>query len=139
MSTLLFVLAFLGSGALAAPQDSVNPPVQIISQTSSLNADGSFSVSFETADGVKVEQSGFIKPGVGTRSGAEGEDESGDIQVVQGSFSYTAPDGTPISLKYTADETGFHPEGDHLPTPPPVPEAIQRSLSLLPDAGNTDN
>lgn len=31
-------------------------------------------------------------------------------------------------MTYTADEHGFHPQGAHLPTPPPIPEAIQKSL-----------
>nr|CAI5864349.1 unnamed protein product [Callosobruchus analis] len=37
--------------------------------------------------------------------------------VAQGSFSYTAADGTPIQLSYVADENGFQPQGAHLPTP----------------------
>ena len=47
---------------------------------------------------------------------------------MQGSYSYTGPDGITVSLTYTADENGFVPQGDHLPTPPPIPEAILRSL-----------
>lgn len=50
------------------------------------------------------------------------------VKSVQGSYKYTAPDGTPISVTYVADENGFHVEGAHLPTPPPIPEAILRSL-----------
>ncbi|CAG7731187.1 unnamed protein product, partial [Allacma fusca] len=40
-------------------------------------------------------------------------------------------DGTRINLQYTADENGFHPVGDHLPTPPPTPEAILESLRVI--------
>lgn len=50
------------------------------------------------------------------------------IQSASGSFSYTAPDGTNIKLEYTADENGFQPVGDHLPTPPPIPPEILKSL-----------
>lgn len=50
---------------------------------------------------------------------------------MQGSYSYTAPDGTPISASWYADETGFHVEGAHLPTSPPIPAAIAKSLEYI--------
>lgn len=40
-------------------------------------------------------------------------------------------DGKVYSLKYTADENGYRPVGDFLPTPPPVPEAIARAVEYL--------
>lgn len=54
---------------------------------------------------------------------------SGQAEVVRGQYSYTAPDGTPIVLSYTADENGFQARGAHLPTPPPIPVEIQRALA----------
>lgn len=57
------------------------------------------------------------------------EDQMG--QAVQGGFSYLDDNGETISLSYTADENGYRPVGDHLPTPPPIPEAIARALELL--------
>jgi hypothetical protein len=53
-----------------------------------------------------------VKPVIDVRSGlGEGttDENTGDSQVIQGSFSYTAPDGSPISLKY-----------DHMPNTPLV-------------------
>lgn len=46
----------------------------------------------------------------------------------QGGFSYTGDDGQVYSVSYTADEGGYQPKGDHLPTPPPIPEEILKSL-----------
>lgn len=140
MWRIIFALATVTVLSLGAPQEPVHTtPVQIISQNAVVNADGSFNYSFETSNGIKVEESGFVKPVIDVRSGlGEGttDENTGDSQVIQGSFSYTAPDGSPISLKYIADETGFHPEGAHLPTPPPIPGPIQKSLSLLPETSS---
>lgn len=53
-----------------------------------------------------------------------------EAQVAQGSFSFTGPDGVQYSIQYVADdEGGFQAQGAHLPTPPPIPEAIQKALA----------
>jgi hypothetical protein len=51
--------------------------------------------------------------------------------VVQGAFSYTSPEGYPVKLTYIADENGFRAEGVHLPTSPPIPDAILRALDYI--------
>lgn len=75
---------------------------------------------FETDNGIKQDAIGYLK------AGAEGP-----VSVVQGGSSYVAPDGSVISIGYTADEFGYHPSGAHLPTSPPIPADIQESLKLL--------
>lgn len=62
----------------------------------------------ELSDGQTHSQSGALK-------------QVGDEQrvVITGSYSYIAPDGRTIKVDYVADETGFHPVGDH------IPQAIQ--------------
>ncbi|NEU36398.1 chitin-binding domain-containing protein, partial [bacterium LRH843] len=45
---------------------------------------------------------------------------------VHGSYSYTAPDGTPITVNWVADENGFRAEGAHIPQASPE---IQRSIA----------
>jgi len=58
--------------------------------------------------------------------------DASDVIVAQGSVSYTSPEGNVISLTYTADdENGFVPVGDHLPTPPPIPPAIEKAVQYL--------
>jgi len=75
---------------------------------------------FDTENGIKQEEVGYSKAG-----------PEGPVSVVQGASSYVAPDGSVISLGYTADEFGYHPYGSHLPTSPPIPAEIQESLKLL--------
>ncbi|CAH1278918.1 unnamed protein product [Diabrotica balteata] len=36
-------------------------------------------------------------------------------------FAYPGPDGVMYEVRYTADDQGFHPEGDHIKVPPFVP------------------
>lgn len=60
---------------------------------------------------------------------AEGEELNAQVQ--QGSYTYTSPEGQIITVHYTADETGFHATGDHLPTPPPVSPEVQKGLDLI--------
>lgn len=81
-----------------------------------------FVFSYSTGDGQEAQAQGFLKnPG----------NKETEAEVIQGSYSYTAPDGTPITVTYIADELGFRATGAHLPTPPPIPEAIQKALDLI--------
>lgn len=55
--------------------------------------------------------------------------EEGSLSVT-GSFTYVGDDGQEYTVTYTADENGYHAEGAHLPTPPPIPSEILKSLQL---------
>ncbi|KZR95615.1 Endocuticle structural glycoprotein SgAbd-1, partial [Daphnia magna] len=55
----IVTLAFLAV-AFAAPQGD-KKPIEIISSNSEMNADGSYSFDFESADGTKVSESGNQK------------------------------------------------------------------------------
>lgn len=94
--------------------------------------DGSYSYNFETGNGIKAFEHGEPKKSV------QKDSESEYALYVQGSFNYPSPDGTPISLNYVADENGFQAEGDHLPTPPPIPEAVLRALEYIAAHPNQD-
>lgn len=107
--------------AAAAPQEKV---IAILKQDFDQQADGSYVYSYETENGIKADETGSLKKA--------SSPDSNDVIVAQGTFSYTAPDGTVINLSYTADdENGFRPEGAHLPTPPPIPPAIQKALDYI--------
>lgn len=58
----------------------------------------------------------------------ENEGSENEEQVVSGSYSYTGPDGNVYTVQYRADANGFQAFGDHIPTAPPIPEAILKSL-----------
>lgn len=73
--------------------------------------------SYEGEDGTLVEQQGELK-----RMGDD--DDMGES--VKGSYSYQDDEGKTYSVSYTADENGYRPVGDHIPTVPPV---IARALA----------
>lgn len=85
----------------------------------------SFRLSYESADGTKANQDGYLK-----QITPEGAGE-----VMQGGFSYIGDDGITYSITYTADENGFQAQGAHIPTPPPIPEPILKALAILPQLG----
>lgn len=105
--------------AYAAPQ--AQEPIAILKLVSDINPDGSYQYAYETANGIAAEEKGALK-------NAGGEQPSIDVQ---GQYRYASDDGNTIQLSYIADENGFQPQGAHLPTPPPIPEAIQRALAYL--------
>ncbi|XP_014246933.1 endocuticle structural glycoprotein SgAbd-3-like [Cimex lectularius] len=94
---------------------------RILKQSQDSQYDGSFNYAFETEDGTSAQAAGVLK-----NPGSKDEALS-----VQGSYSYRSDDGQVLTVTYTADENGFKAEGAHLPTPPPVPEAIARALEYL--------
>ncbi|CAD7076721.1 unnamed protein product [Hermetia illucens] len=117
------ILSTVLAAVTAAPQ-ATQEPIAIISQDSNIEPDGSYQYSYETANGIKAQEVGTLKKATSA--------DTQDVIVAQGSFSYTAPDGTVINLNYAADdENGFQPQGEHLPTAPPIPPAIQKALEYL--------
>ncbi|XP_055840748.1 pupal cuticle protein Edg-78E-like isoform X2 [Episyrphus balteatus] len=75
-----------------------------------ITPEGTFRYAFTTGNGIQAKS-------------------SGDANVITGAFKYVSPEGQTVVMTYTADADGYHPAGDLLPTPPPVPEAILRSLA----------
>ncbi|XP_063918066.1 endocuticle structural glycoprotein ABD-4-like [Zophobas morio] len=95
--------------------------IAILRQEQSVEPDGSYKWAYETANGIAAQEQGGLK-----------QQGSAEPSIAaQGSFSYTSPEGQPISVSYVADENGFQPQGAHLPTPPPIPPAILRALEWI--------
>ncbi|CAB3255816.1 unnamed protein product [Arctia plantaginis] len=90
---------------------SIDKNAEILHYENNIDGD-TFAYSFETSNGIAADEAGVATNGV----------------RAQGGFSYTGDDGQFYSVRYTADENGYVPQGDHLPTPHPIPEEILKSL-----------
>ncbi|XP_047986128.1 pupal cuticle protein Edg-78E-like [Leguminivora glycinivorella] len=75
---------------------------------------------YETSNGISAQASGSLQKG-----------PEGEAIAVQGQYQYAAPDGTRVEVSYVADDTGYHPTGDVIPTPHPIPAYIARSLEYI--------
>ncbi|XP_059057914.1 uncharacterized protein LOC131851433 [Achroia grisella] len=94
------------------PQAESDRNAIILNYDNTLTPEGEFAYSFDTSNGIHAEENGTSVDGVKAKGG----------------YSYIGDDGKLYSIVYSADENGFQPHGDHLPTPPPVPEAIQKVI-----------
>ncbi|XP_077299443.1 uncharacterized protein LOC143920430 [Arctopsyche grandis] len=99
---------------------SSTEPMPILKQTSEMDIDGSFSYETLTGDQTHIMQRGYIE-----NKGTDHEE-----QVMQGSYSFVGDDGRTYTVTYIADANGFRATGDHIPTAPPIPDVIQRSIEL---------
>ncbi|XP_047522324.1 larval cuticle protein LCP-17-like [Pieris napi] len=94
---------------------------QILKQELDVGVEGQYSWAIETDNGISARAQGALKD-------PQGENPA---EVVQGQAQWTSPEGEVVSLQYTADENGYQVQGSHLPTPPPIPDAILRSLEFI--------
>ncbi|XP_063361514.1 endocuticle structural glycoprotein ABD-4-like, partial [Cydia amplana] len=124
ISAVFLALTVLAVVAQQPKQPPTAEPIPIIRfETDGPNVDGTYKWAYETGNEITAEESGYVK------NFGKGEPE--EVQVAEGKFSYKSPEGQLISLTYIADENGFQPQGEHLPTPPPIPPAIQKALDFL--------
>jgi len=134
MFKLVVAVSFLIAVTLAYPQSQQDKDATLVSSVFADDGAGNVNYAFESSNGIKQQASGQLK---------EVPDSSGNGQQVKtealtGSFSYSSPDGTPITVTWVADEVrmcfllnykinyfvffvlqnGFQPQGDHLPKGP---------------------
>lgn len=101
-------------------QQSGTTPIPILRYENVNNGDGSYHFDYATGNGIQHKEDGYNRK-IGPELGE---------QIVSGGYSYTGPDGKLYSVQYKADAGGFQPVGDHLPTPPPLPQELQEATNL---------
>merc|ERR1712123_163248 len=98
-SMILFAVFLAVAAAAPAPQDE-KPIILIVKQSQNHDTEKQeYSFSYETENGISVSESGVQK-------------QIGD----------NPEDAVTYTITWVADENGFQATGDHLPTPPPMPE-----------------
>lgn len=90
-----------------------NNEAVIKSSSEFAHPDGTYNYQFDTSNGISQ-----------SVVGVGGE-------YAQGSSTWIGRSGEPLTLTWHADRDGYRAEGFHLPTPPPIPFAIQRALEYL--------
>ncbi|XP_018579264.1 pupal cuticle protein 20-like [Anoplophora glabripennis] len=110
------------SGVYNAPigHYSTGVPIAILRFNNENTGDGSYRFDYQTENKISQAEQGHLQNA--------GTDQASS--VVHGTYSYEAPNGQTITVTYVADENGFRASGDHIPTPPPIPAAIQKSLQF---------
>ncbi|RZC42800.1 Chitin bind 4 domain containing protein [Asbolus verrucosus] len=88
---------------------------------------GHYFFRFESSDGIVREEEGNVL-----------DENSQDSPVImKGSYSYTDETGKVYTVRYLADENGFHPEGEHIKVPSyvvnPAPSALYAASTARPE------
>ncbi|XP_068206672.1 cuticle protein AM/CP1114-like [Palaemon carinicauda] len=85
--------------------------VAILRDDRIMEEDGRFNVEFEAENGIHFAKSGS-------------PDAANGAVIQAGQYSYTAPDGTEVLVKFVANENGYQPESNLLPVAPEFPHPI---------------
>ncbi|KAH8274256.1 endocuticle structural glycoprotein ABD-5 [Drosophila bipectinata] len=94
---VIVLLAVGASVALPAGEDAQAETIKMESE----NTGDKYSFAYETSNGISRSETGEVKPGAG--------EDDGSLSV-QGTTSWSAPDGKKYEISFTADETGYHPK-----------------------------
>ncbi|XP_053966303.1 larval cuticle protein 4-like [Anastrepha ludens] len=105
-----YVLLFAFVAYVSASGGDSSAEIKVLS--SDVRPDG-FEAALETSNSIRQVSSG---------------DAAGNIK---GEYEWVSPEGQTVKVSYIADENGYQPQGDLLPTPPPIPALIAKALEYL--------
>ncbi|XP_022816447.1 larval cuticle protein 16/17-like [Spodoptera litura] len=108
-SIILIAVAFL---AIAAAAPVEKEPPKVVYYVFEKEPEGSYVFKYETDDGTKREETGVVR---------ETLDEDNKLQrvvVVSGSYTFVNNEGELDTIKYFADESGYHADGKSIPKVP---------------------
>lgn len=108
--TATLLIAFVSAYPQPPQQSGADAAAQLTQYAFSDDGLGHFNYNFETSNGIKQNAEGNLKDI--TETDANGQSQPGKGSVQTGSFSYNAPDGTPVKVDWVADENGFQPTGE---------------------------
>ncbi|CAB3221343.1 unnamed protein product [Arctia plantaginis] len=115
--------AQLGKPQAAPRVASDDKDAQILRYDNDIGPDGSFAYVVETNNGISAQAQGTPR------------DFGGNPPiipvVIQGAFAWNSPDGKSVAISYEADENGYRPSGDAIPTPPPIPALIAKAIDYV--------
>ncbi|XP_063598363.1 cuticle protein AMP1A-like [Penaeus indicus] len=109
------VLACLIAVAVAAPQLQEREVV-LLRDDRIANEDGTFSYALEADNGINTAVEGAVG-------------SAGQINQA-GSYTLTLEDGTQAVVTFVANENGFQPQSNILPTPHPLPAHVYELLEI---------
>ncbi|KAG5877067.1 hypothetical protein JTB14_014550 [Gonioctena quinquepunctata] len=122
MKLIILSLAFAAVSCAPALEPTREPIAIVKYDNEGVNPDGSYQWLYETGNGISAQERGQVKVGA--------KPEEAELEVA-GSYEYTKEDGSKVQVSYISNKDGFQPQGDILPTPHPIPEAIQRALEWI--------
>jgi hypothetical protein len=99
MFKAIFVLSCICAVSFAFPQDS-DQQAKLLSDTFADDGAGNIAYAFETSNSIKTDVKGQLK------DADSGDGNTIKVITMKGSYSYTAKDGTPITVEWEADENG---------------------------------
>lgn len=109
--TATVLIAFVSAYPQAQQQQpGADAAAQLTEYAFSDDGLGNFNYNFKTSNGINQNANGQLKDI--TVQNPNGQSEPGKGSVQTGSFSYNAPDGTPVKVDWVADENGFQPTGE---------------------------